>query len=150
MRHFLADEKPINIAWQEINIFYEVSSFSRILPSFLKMDLPETILQQINQGQTDSLEIANHLNVDHQKVIGAIKSLESLGNVISSESYVIKRWQLTDEGQQVAKNGSHEAIVYQKVPKDGIAQPALMKLVGAVGKVGFSKAMSAGWIYIGE
>ena len=74
------------------------------------MDLPETILQQINQGQTDSLEIANHLNVDHQKVIGAIKSLESLGNVISSESYVIKRWQLTEEGQQVSKNGSHEAI----------------------------------------
>jgi len=112
------------------------------------MDLPETILQQISQGQTDSLEIANHLNVDHQKVIGAIKSLESLGNVISSESYVIKRWQLTEEGQQVSQNGSHEAIVYQNVPKDGIAQPALMKLVGAVGKVGFSKAMSAGWICI--
>ena len=39
-------------------------------------------------------------------------------------------------------------LVYQNVPKDGIAQPALMKLVGAVGKVGFSKAMSAGWICI--
>ena len=51
-------------------------------------------------------------------------------------------------GEQVAKNGSHEAIVYENVPKDGIAQPALMKAVGAVGKVGFSKAMSAGWISI--
>ena len=35
------------------------------------------------------------------KIIGAIKSLESLGDVICSESYVIKKWQLTEEGEQV-------------------------------------------------
>ena len=77
------------------------------------MELPEKLLQQIDKNPDSSLEslhLSDILNVDHQKIIGAIKSLESLGNVISSESYVIKRWQLTEEGQQVSQNGSHEAI----------------------------------------
>ena len=34
---------------------------------------------------------------------------------------------------------SHEAVVWRNVPEEGIDQKALMKNVGAVGKVGFSK-----------
>lgn len=40
--------------------------------------------------------------------------------------------------------GSHEANIYNSVPENGILQTELMKLPNA--KVGFSKAMSAGWI----
>ena len=114
------------------------------------MELPETLLKKLDQssGPLSSLELSESLKIEHQKIVGAIKSLESLGNVIEAKSYVNKKWQLTNEGEQVAKNGSHEAIVYENVPKEGIAQPALMKACGAVGKVGFSKAMSAGWICI--
>ena len=115
------------------------------------MELPERILSELDKGKAsflDSFDLSKAYNVDHQKIVGAIKSLECLGNVIGSESHVIKRWELTDEGEIVVKNGSHEAVVYSNIPEAGIAQPELMKLVGNVGKVGFSKAMSAGWIII--
>ena len=115
------------------------------------MELPEKILQVLDTSKDATLEsqsLAQSLNVDHQKIVGAMMSLESLGDVIKSESYVIKRWQLTNEGEQIAKNGSHEALVFQQVTSEGTLQPDLMKAVGSVGKIGFSKAMSAGWIMI--
>lgn len=37
-----------------------------------------------------------------------------------------KRWELTEEGQSVLQKGSHEALVYNAVPKDGILQSQLM------------------------
>merc|ERR1719510_410432 len=48
----------------------------------------------------------------------------------------------------MVQNGSHEAKIYNNVPREGILQPDLMKAMGAIGKIGFSKAMSAGWIVI--
>lgn len=55
---------------------------------------------------------------------------------------------LTDEGLTIAKNGSHEALVYNAVPADtGIEQSEIMKTVPNA-KVGFSKAMSHGWILV--
>ena len=44
------------------------------------------------------------------------------------------------------KDGSQEFQVYSLVPAEGIPQAELMKKAGGVGKIGFSKAMSAGWI----
>ena len=116
------------------------------------MELPEKILKAIDEckeATLDSLSLADKFGIDHQKIVGGIKSLESLGQVIQSESYVIRKWQLTEEGELMAKNGSHEAVVYNNVPVgDGIAMPDLQKNVGAICKIGFSKAMSAGWISI--
>jgi phenylalanyl-tRNA synthetase alpha chain len=118
--------------------------------SHTKMELPEKILNLLDKSKDsiDSIALADKFNEDHQKIVGALKSLEGLGNVIKTESNVIQKWQLTEEGENVAKNGSHEAIVYGHIPADGILQPDLMKAAGAVGKVGFSKAMSAGWLLI--
>lgn len=42
--------------------------------------------------------------------------------------------------------GSHEAGIYNAIPESGISQAELMKLPNA--KVGFSKAMSNGWILV--
>lgn len=42
--------------------------------------------------------------------------------------------------------GSHEAAVYNAIPDSGLPQSDLMKLPN--GKVGFSKAMSSGWILV--
>ena len=83
-----------------------------------------------------------------QKVVGAIKSLECLGDVIQSNMETVKRWQLTKEGEQVAERGSHEAVVWSLVGEEGRPQPELMKEAGDVGKVGFSKAIAAGWIVL--
>ncbi|XP_023335053.1 phenylalanine--tRNA ligase alpha subunit isoform X2 [Eurytemora carolleeae] len=107
----------------------------------------EEVLQKLSQeSPLTSTQLAQRLNCDHQKIVGSIKSLECLGDVISSKLETIKKWQLTQEGEMVAKDGSHEAIVFYLVPTAGIPQAELMKAAGSVGKVGFSKAMSAGWI----
>jgi len=118
------------------------------------MELPEQILKALDSSQAsniDSLSLADSFGIDHQKIVGAIKSLESLGQVIQSEAYVIQRWQLTKEGELIAKNGSHEAVVYDNVPSgDGILQDDLKKKIGDICKIGLGKAMSAGWIQINK
>lgn len=57
-------------------------------------------------------------------------------------------WELTKEGQSVVENGSHEALIFNAVPPDtGIEQSKIMATVPNA-KVGFSKAMSQGWVFI--
>lgn len=56
-----------------------------------------------------------------------------------------RKWEVTAEGQHIIEYGSHEAVVYNAVPDKGIPQAELMKSV-PYAKVGFSKAMVAGWI----
>ncbi|XP_005100499.1 phenylalanine--tRNA ligase alpha subunit [Aplysia californica] len=111
-------------------------------------DLAETLLREVESRESlDSLEFSNRQGVNHQAVVGAVKSLQSLGNVINAKDQQKKKWQLTDEGLSVLQHGSHEALVYNAVPTDGIPQSALMASVPNA-KVGFSKAMSAGWIKV--
>jgi phenylalanyl-tRNA synthetase alpha chain len=46
--------------------------------------------------------------------------------LLSVEQLVHKEWKLTDEGRKVAENGSHEAVVYNAVPSEGILQSDLI------------------------
>ena len=47
-----------------------------------KMDLGDTILQILDEkGKLDSYEFSKETDRDHQSVVGAIKSLQSQGNV---------------------------------------------------------------------
>ncbi|XP_042145507.1 phenylalanine--tRNA ligase alpha subunit, partial [Ixodes scapularis] len=109
-------------------------------------DLVERVLLHVAEhGATDSLDLAYRLDVDHQKVVGAIKSIQSFGDVIQAEQRSTRLWELTAEGQEVAEKGSHEALVFQAIPQQGISQQLLMKNVPNA-KVGFSKAMSLGWV----
>ncbi|ESN91107.1 hypothetical protein HELRODRAFT_90419 [Helobdella robusta] len=113
-------------------------------------DFVELVLTTLtSQGKFDSLNLSEKLSIDHQKIVGAVKSLQSLGDVISTEQTSQTRWQLTPEGQEVMERGSHEAVVFRNVPEGGIRQDDLMNLVGSsYGKIGFSKAMSSNWISI--
>uniref|UniRef100_A0A1A8R5F9 Phenylalanine--tRNA ligase alpha subunit n=2 Tax=Nothobranchius pienaari TaxID=704102 RepID=A0A1A8R5F9_9TELE len=106
----------------------------------------EALLRQIEKvdGGVDSLELANSLGVDHQVIVGAVKSLQALGDVISAELRSSKHWELTEEGTEIAEQGSHEARVFGSIPPEGLPQAELMKL--SFGKIGFSKAMSNKWI----
>lgn len=56
-----------------------------------------------------------------------------------------RKWEVTAEGQHIIEYGSHEVVVYNAIPDKGIRQAELMKSV-PYAKVGFSKAMVAGWI----
>lgn len=90
---------------------------------------PETLLQHLSTvDSVDTLDLVGIFNEDHQKIIGALKSIEANGNLVLSEPTSRKAWTLTEEGQQVLTQGSHEAAVYNAVPADGITQAELMKV----------------------
>ncbi|XP_006874325.1 PREDICTED: phenylalanine--tRNA ligase alpha subunit isoform X2 [Chrysochloris asiatica] len=108
----------------------------------------ELLLKRLEaaDGGLDSTELAAELGVEHQAVVGAVKSLQALGEVIEAELRSSKRWELTPEGEEIAREGSHEARVFHSIPPEGLAQSELMRLPS--GKVGFSKAMSNKWIRV--
>lgn len=110
-------------------------------------ELSEKILQHLsNATKVNTLDLARHLEEDHQKIIGALKSIQAHGNLIVAEQQTDKFLELSQEGKEVAEHGSHEAKIYNAIPEDGIPQSELMKLPNS--KVGFSKAMSNGWIQV--
>jgi len=112
-------------------------------------DLPEKILIHLASEQSvTSQELALKFGCDSQKIVGAVKSLEALGGYIEADVEAIKKWVLTKEGLDVNEGGSHEAVVFNNIPVKGINQKDLMVKCGSLGKVGFSKAMSNGWIFI--
>ncbi|KAL7988343.1 hypothetical protein Chor_007262 [Crotalus horridus] len=110
----------------------------------------ELLLQRLEQVAADgeaglcSLEAATALGLEHQVLVGAVKSLQALGEVIEAEQRTSKKWELTPEGQEIIHEGSHEVRVFHSIPSEGLLQSELMKLPS--GKVGFSKAMSNKWI----
>jgi len=112
------------------------------------MSAEEILAVLASEGRKTSTELAKKFNCDHQKIVGSIKSLECLGDVIEAKLETVKKWHLTQEGEMVVQEGSHEFRVFSLVPTEGIPQAELMKKAGPVGKVGFSKAMSAGWILL--
>lgn len=65
--------------------------------------------------------------------------------LISVKAISTKKWEITIEGQYFIEHGSHEAAIYNAIPDKGIFQMELIKSI-PFAKVGFSKAMVAGWI----
>ncbi|XP_077186017.1 phenylalanine--tRNA ligase alpha subunit isoform X1 [Paroedura picta] len=98
------------------------------------------------EGGLCSLAAAAALGLEHQVLVGAVKSLQALGAVIEAEQRTSKKWELTPEGEEVVREGSQEVRVFNSIPLEGLAQSELMKL--SCGKVGFSKAMSSKWIQL--
>lgn len=92
------------------------------------MELNERILHYLEKcDKVDTLKLASEFNEDHQKVVGAVKSLEALEMVISEAAKTTK-WELTGEGQLVADKGSHEAVLYNSIPEGGMPQAEVMKV----------------------
>lgn len=96
----------------------------------MQIELTEQILKYIEQHtQADTLDLAAEFSEEHQKVVGALKSIQAHGDLLSAETTSRKAWQVTDEGQYVIENGSHEACVYNAIPVEGgISQAELMKV----------------------
>ncbi|XP_076162616.1 phenylalanine--tRNA ligase alpha subunit isoform X2 [Ptiloglossa arizonensis] len=116
----------------------------------MSKQLTDKILEYLDKhGQVISSDLAIIFVENHQKIIGAIKSLETIGDLITAKQVKEKKWELTSEGQHVVSYGSHEAAVYNAIPDDGIPQSEIMQTV-PFAKVGFSKALLAGWIEINK
>ena len=115
------------------------------------INLQNILLSELNKrGHLNTLELASELNVDHQKIVGCMMSIQTFPNVIESKSKLSKKWQLSNEGTSVHQNGSYEFNVFNKIPEAGIEQKELMASLTnqSNAKVGFSKAMQNGWISI--
>ncbi|KAK2143300.1 hypothetical protein LSH36_855g00035 [Paralvinella palmiformis] len=120
----------------------------------------EILLYLADKSSFNTLELANKRDIDHQKIVGAIKSIQAKGNLVTCDQKSSKHLELTAEGKQIAEHGSHEAVLYSAIPvHDGTIQVELMIDVLILyhlfltkqknvpnAKVGFSKAMAAGWI----
>lgn len=92
------------------------------------MELNERILKYLDGiDKVDTLKLASEFNEDHQKIVGAVKSLEALEMVVS-EGVKSTKWELTEEGKLVAEKGSHEAVLYRSIPDAGILQAEVMKV----------------------
>uniref|UniRef100_A0A8C3M4S4 phenylalanine--tRNA ligase n=1 Tax=Chrysolophus pictus TaxID=9089 RepID=A0A8C3M4S4_CHRPC len=110
----------------------------------------ELLLQRLErtppgpEGGLCSLEAATALGLDHQTLVGAVKSLQALGEVIEAETRATTRWELSAEGEEVLRDGSPEVRLFHSVPSEGLPQSDAMKLPGA--QVGFSKAMANKWL----
>lgn len=96
----------------------------------MQPELTEQILKYVDQHKSvDTLDLAGIFQEDHQKIIGAVKSIAANGDLLNTEQTSRKTWELSEEGKLVAKNGSHEAVVFYSVPTEGISQPELMKVI---------------------
>uniref|UniRef100_A0A493TBX0 phenylalanine--tRNA ligase n=1 Tax=Anas platyrhynchos platyrhynchos TaxID=8840 RepID=A0A493TBX0_ANAPP len=110
----------------------------------------ELLLQRLEReppgpgGGLCSLEAAAALGLDHQTLVGAVKSLQALGEVIEAEARAATRWELSEEGAEVLRAGSPEVRLFRSLPPEGLPQSDAMKLPGA--QVGFSKAMANKWL----
>ena len=111
----------------------------------------EKLLQILEERGSihDSKELADEWGMEHQQVVGFMKSLEARYMV---ESYIQERhiWQVSEEGQLLAKHGSHEARVFglvQKYPEVGVELPTLEEqLSSAMAKIGLGKAIKRKWV----
>jgi len=110
------------------------------------MDSEQLLKVLDTKGCFSTWDLSKENNIDHQKIIGVVKSILALGNIITADPVTSKYWELTDEGESVLLNGSYEVNLYNAVPSDGIPQKELMSIPNA--KIGFSQAMSKGWIVI--
>uniref|UniRef100_A0A8U7NZQ4 Phenylalanine--tRNA ligase alpha subunit n=1 Tax=Corvus moneduloides TaxID=1196302 RepID=A0A8U7NZQ4_CORMO len=108
----------------------------------------ERLLERLDRaggsGGLCSIEAAAALGVDHQTLVGAVKSLQALGEVIEAEARAATRWELSPEGEEVLRDGSPEVRLFRSLPEEGLPQAEAMKLPG--GSLGFSKAMANKWV----
>lgn len=86
-------------------------------------------------------------NLDHAKVVGAIKSL-LVEEYVAVEDLKTSFYSLTKEGESIVANGSQEFLVLKALNEAGkLSMPDLQAKVGKdVAKIGMGNCMKAKWI----
>lgn len=111
------------------------------------MDYEQLVLTAIEKDGAiaDTWELAAQLNIDHQILVGVVKSL-LVDKYIVEEPLSTTYWALTAEGEQVAQQGSPEFQVLTGVPTEGISLSELQVALGEVAKIGMGVCMKNKWI----
>lgn len=72
-------------------------------------NLPEKILQELSTKQSlNTLDLAQVFNEDHQKIIGALKSIQANGELVNAEVISKTSLELTSEGTEIAETGTYQ------------------------------------------
>mmetsp|Transcript_40269 Transcript_40269/g.89432 ORF Transcript_40269/g.89432 Transcript_40269/m.89432 type:complete len:496 (+) Transcript_40269:146-1633(+) len=111
-------------------------------------DVEAKVLQTINENNeiSDSGDFAAKHGIDHNVVVGTIKSLAS-SELITVQDIDHFKYSLTDEAVGYLSLGSPEAQVFNLVPAEGLPLAALKsKLSADVADVGFKQAMQQKWL----
>eukprot|EP01027_Heterolobosea_sp_BB2_P020782 GEZU01029681.1.p1 GENE.GEZU01029681.1~~GEZU01029681.1.p1 ORF type:complete len:525 (-),score=223.16 GEZU01029681.1:240-1814(-) len=115
------------------------------------LDIESVVLRELDaRGEiADSGAFAKEQGVDHQTLVGTLKSLES-DNLIATSTQESKVWSLTAEGQKVlSDNQSPEIQIFNMIPKEGILKSVLdAKADPVAAKAGFAQCVQNKWIRI--
>jgi phenylalanyl-tRNA synthetase alpha chain len=95
----------------------------------------------------DTYDFASAHGLDHQALIGVIKSLHGDGYVLD-EPRTTSFWTLTEEGEETRIKGSPEYQVFNAVPAsaEGLDMTALQAALGDVVKIGLGPCMKNKWL----
>ncbi|KAL4857734.1 Phenylalanine--tRNA ligase alpha subunit [Chlorella vulgaris] len=112
------------------------------------LQLETDLLAQVGAGQlADSAEFAKAHNVDHQAVVGLLKSLV-MADMVVMEAIEHSRLTVTPAGQLYVGVAAPEVQVFNAVPAEGITLADLKTQLGVAGDVGFKQAMQNKWVGI--
>jgi phenylalanyl-tRNA synthetase alpha chain len=112
------------------------------------MDLEQILLNTVGKDEKidDTWELSRELNIDHQKLVGAVKSL-LVDRYLLEEPLSTSYWELTAEGLEVANQGAPEIHVMSKIPSEGISLASLNEALGEITvKLGMGVCMKNKWI----
>lgn len=117
------------------------------LASSQSVDVEQLILTSLtNQGCiTDTWVFALHHQLDHQVVIGAVKSL-LVDTYVVDEPMSTICWSTTDSGKEILARGSPEYQVFVSIPPTGISPVELNAKLGEVAKIGLGPCMKNKWL----
>ena len=116
-------------------------------------DIEQLVLSSLagsaNGEIEDTWAFAEANAVDHQALLGVIKSLD--GDLyVSTAPLSMQLWALTGEGEQFLENGSPEFRVYNQVKSDanddGMDMTALQEALGDIVKIGLGPCMKSKWL----
>jgi len=107
------------------------------------MDLEAAILGALStapDAKVSTFDIARTAGVEHQDAVGASKSLEADGYIVSSVTSV-NQWKFTEEANDIMKNGSPEFVLWTMLADGPKSQNDVVQVLG---KDQTSVAMSNG------
>ena len=93
----------------------------------------------------DSRKLGQSFQVDHQEIVGSLKSLQSAAGLIVCTERSEEKWMLTAVGKKCLQNGSLEAQLFAHVPAEG-ADLEDIKASFEDFAVAFGKASSKKWL----
>jgi len=115
-------------------------------------DIESLILSHLSTSPSariaDTLQWSASSNLEHNLVIGAVKSL-SVEAYVSATELKTEHYSMSSEAEDIIANGSQEFAVVSALMESGAGGMSIPELMGAVGKdvykIGFGKCMKNKW-----